>query len=305
MNTPYEIKFIPRHISDPYRTYAWTFMLYRARDYAPADSLNAYTGILNRIAHSLHTKTLCGNPVSILEMTLIWYNKPDSAKLNNQRPVRAPHQPSWSWTAWTKCPAVTFLPPGGQSARQDWIDSRTSQLHFYYTRHDGTGFKRLQNGAPVRNTPPVPATPCFPAGARHRFLQFYTGLTTNARVVFGTLGIGQIYSPAGQLVGMLYDDSLADYTPEGNILAMMPPSTHGDNDFDYGYYNPEISGPLHNGQTSSDGVQRPPVSAKNAVIRFVLLLRYDGNICRRRGLGFVYENTLTQFSWNNQWIALA
>lgn len=157
MNTPYEIKFILRHISDPYRTFAWTLMLYRARNHAPGDSLNAYTGILNRIAHSLPIKTLCGNPVSILKVTLIWYNKPDSAKLNEQRPVRAPHQPSWSWTAWTKCPAVTFLPPGGPNARRDWIDSRTNQLHFYYTHHDGTGFKRLQNGAPIRNTPPVPA----------------------------------------------------------------------------------------------------------------------------------------------------
>lgn len=27
------------------------------------------------------------------------------------------------------------------------------------------------------------------------------------------MGIAQIYSPAGQLVGMLYNDSLADYTP--------------------------------------------------------------------------------------------
>jgi hypothetical protein len=293
MTTPYEIEFLPLHISDPWLTYAQTLQSYRAREYWWEQTIDAYRGILNRITDKLDTSQLVGMPKGMLDMALLWYHRPD---INlGKHPRRVAGWPSWSWAGWWKSVVSTFTPFGDVNDRRRWIDRHTGHIEFWSTHTDGTELRQIETGAPLRGTPP---TPYFEPGSRGRFLQFQTWMTMNADVRFGRWGIGQIRTPSGVLAGMVYADDLHDYGPNGNVLVALAKAPDGDPNFDYGLYFPGRQGWAQDGDDEDSLLTRSPISAKNNSIQWVLLIGPDGQgFQQRRGLGYIHTDKFDGFDW--------
>jgi hypothetical protein len=302
--TPYQLDFIPRSLNDPWGTYMDALWRYRIRELGrDEDTINGFRGILNRVTDSLNTSNLEGLPQSILDMTLIWYHRPD---WNMGKTVQRLNWPSWTWAGWKGGVPTNFLhrAEGNANDRSDWVNNINGHIEYWYTDTDGTNLQQADTGFPLQDNPPTPA---FPLDVERRILQLRTSVTTHAVVTFGRWGVGEIRTSTNELVGIVYPDDLRGDSSLGYTLAMLSRAPDGDANFNFGLYSPDEDGLMEDGDDSDSRTARAAISAKGRDLRWVLLLVWDARgFYQRRGLGFIHTDKVSWLHWkpDKEWIAL-
>jgi hypothetical protein len=155
LTNPYITDFLPndKDLQDPWGYYGVYLQNYGLRELTnDTDTVNAFQGILNRIAKNLGTPTLAGMPQPMLDMALIWYYRPDIAG-GAGNAFRARHAPSWNWAAWTGAVVSTWVP---EKNRHHWIDHHAGKIEYWYTDENGTNLRSV-----VQATPPPTRQPQY------------------------------------------------------------------------------------------------------------------------------------------------
>lgn len=270
-----------------------------------SDTIDAFTGILNRVTQSVDGSTLAGMPEAMLDMALIWYHRPDIARgleSTNGRIHRVKDNPSWSWAAWRNVPVSTWVPGKKPRDRRQWLENHGSTIEMWHSDDHGNGLEYVVTGGlPPVDTP----APVFTPGTDAHFLQLKTYISRDFNIEPGSMGSGEIQTRQGQLIGIVYIDGGRSSFGPVLALARLSHAPNGADGFDYGFG--EVSN-TKDGDDPTDVVTvKPRLSAKDHDLRWVLLLEgKSGSTYRRIGLGHIREQKLNYIQWSQhrQWIAL-
>jgi hypothetical protein len=295
LNVPYMTDFLP---NDKDLQAPWEYYVEHLQNYSlceltnDTDTVNTFQGILKCIAKNLGTPTLAGMPQSMLDMTLIWYHRPDIAG-GAGNAFRARHAPSWSWAAWTGVLVSTWVP----EKKQRWIDHHAGKIEYWYTDENGTNLRPVNTGYPATYAP----APVYPPNVRAQFLQLRTNISTNFNITPGSMGYEIHGTMKYNVLGIIYFDNggAPDPGPNSTVytLAQRCHAPDGDVNFDYGY------GKMTEDEDSRDEVitVKPALSAKNHDLRWVLVLAWETRSTYRRiGVGHIREHGRGWLDWNPQ-----